>query len=116
MLNKIWFFLLLIGIVYGFGKAVVQTNTAEETILEGATETTNPIRQMGTDLNQAAMDAATTSVEICIKLIGIMALWLGLLRIAQDAGLVDAIARALRPLMRWLFPDVPDGHPAQAPC
>ena len=112
MLNKIWFFLLLIGIVYGLGKVTVQTAVWQKPA-DVAGEDTNAFREMGADLNQAAIDAATTSVEICIKLIGIMALWLGLLRIAQDAGLVDAMARLLRPLMRWLFPDVPDGHPAQ---
>ena len=68
---------------------------------------------MGKDINAATIDAATTSVEICIGLIGIMALWLGLLQIAQDSGMVAALARLLRPLMHWLFPDVPDGHPAQ---
>ncbi|MDC0937065.1 nucleoside recognition domain-containing protein, partial [Pirellulales bacterium] len=40
-------------------------------------------------------------------------LWLGLLNIAKEAGLVDAFARLLRPVLRWLFPEVPDGHPAQ---
>jgi spore maturation protein A len=53
------------------------------------------------------------TIEICITLIGTMALWLGLLNIAKDAGLIDAFARVMSPLMRWLFPEVPDGHPAQ---
>ena len=48
-----------------------------------------------------------------IGLIGIMALWLGMMNIAKDAGLIDGFARLMRPLMRWLFPEVPDGHPAQ---
>lgn len=43
-----------------------------------------------------------------------MALWLGLLNVAKDAGLVDAFARVMRPIMRWLFPEVPEGHPAHA--
>ncbi len=68
---------------------------------------------MGKRLNLATIDAATTSVEICITLIGIMALWLGLLNIAKDAGLVEAFARMLRLPLRWLFPEIPDGHPAQ---
>ena len=68
---------------------------------------------MGKRLNDATLDAAKTAVDICIGLIGIMALWLGLMNIAKDAGLVDAFARLLRPLMRWLFPGIPDGHPAQ---
>ena len=42
-----------------------------------------------------------------------MSAMLGLLNVAKDAGLVDAFARLLRPLMRWLFPELPDGHPAQ---
>jgi spore maturation protein A len=52
-------------------------------------------------------------VEICIKLIGLMALWLGLMKIAEQAGMVAAFARLMKPIMRWLFPEVPDGHPAQ---
>ncbi len=132
MLNKIWFWLLLVGILYGLGKGTVRTIwpdllPASQVIVEseplqdnasasnssteaGAAE---PLVQASKNLNNAAFDAATSSVEICIGLIGAMALWLGLLKVAQDAGLVDAIARGLSPLMRWLFPGVPDGHPAQ---
>ena len=72
---------------------------------------------MGKRLNAALLDAARmTVVDICIALIGTMALWLGLLNVAKDAGLIDAFARLMRPLMRWLFPEVPDGHPAKARC
>ena len=128
MLNKIWFGLLFLGIVYGFGKAAFNslTDTSAAAPAEAAqgvdAEAEAPaavgrdlrnLEEMGRDLNAAALNAALTSVDICLKLIGIMALWLGLLHIAKDAGLVDALARLLRPLMRWLFPEVPDGHPAQ---
>jgi spore maturation protein A len=41
-----------------------------------------------------------------------MALWLGLMNVAKDAGLIALFARLVRPIMRWLFPEVPDGHPA----
>jgi spore maturation protein A len=51
-------------------------------------------------------------VQIAIGLVGIMALWLGIMRIAEAAGLVSLLGRVLRPLVRWLFPDVPAGHPA----
>jgi spore maturation protein A len=68
---------------------------------------------MGKRLNSAIFEAAEQSVAIVLTLIGIMALWLGLLNIAKDAGLVDAFARLMRPLMRLVFPEVPDGHPAQ---
>jgi hypothetical protein len=47
-----------------------------------------------------------------LPLVGIMTLWLGIMRLAERAGLVALLARALRPLMVWLFPDVPADHPA----
>ena len=53
-----------------------------------------------------------TSVEIAIGLIGIMALWLGIMKIAEDSGLIQLIAKALRPITIRLFPDVPSDHPA----
>ena len=51
-------------------------------------------------------------VKIAFSLIGVMALWLGIMRLAERAGLVTLLARALRPLMRRIFPDVPPEHPA----
>src|SRR5450631_4055017 len=51
-------------------------------------------------------------VTISFALIGVMALWLGIMRLAERAGLVALLARALRPLMRKIFPDVPPEHPA----
>ena len=95
---------------------VTQGDAAQAVVVDGempALLSNRDLKQMGKDLNAAALNAAEVSIEICIGLIGIMALWLGLLAVARDAGLVDALARWLSPLMRWLFPDVPDGHPAQ---
>jgi spore maturation protein SpmA len=57
-------------------------------------------------------DMAKLSVEVMILLFGTLTLWLGLLRIAERAGLVDALARLLGPLFRRLMPEVPEGHPA----
>ena len=54
----------------------------------------------------------TTAVQIAIGLVGIMTLWLGMMRVAEAAGLVSLVGRALSPLLRWLFPDVPPAHPA----
>jgi spore maturation protein SpmA len=124
MLNKIFFWLLCIGIVYGFCKAAYQTKyppavpPASAESQTPADEKPKPpqfgLRAMGPKLNAALLEAARVSVvDICIPLIGTMALWLGLLNVAKDAGLIDAFARFMRPLMRWLFPEVPDGHPAQ---
>src|SRR5206468_1961707 len=64
------------------------------------------------DVTAGAFDGAKTAVTIALGLIGIMALWLGLMRLAERAGLVQRIARGLRPIMRRLFPDVPSDHPA----
>ena len=63
-------------------------------------------------VTDAAISMAKTAVEIAISLIGIMALWLGTMKIAEDSGLISIIARALRPIMVRLFPDVPKDHPA----
>lgn len=59
-----------------------------------------------------AIKVAQTAVEIALGLIGIMALWLGVMKVAEDAGLIKIIARALNPITRRLFPEVPADHPA----
>jgi spore maturation protein SpmA len=64
------------------------------------------------EVTDGALDGAKTAVTIALALIGIMALWLGVMRLAERAGLVQRIARGLRPVMRRLFPDVPPEHPA----
>jgi spore maturation protein A len=63
-------------------------------------------------VGEGAFKGATDAVTLAIGLIGVMALWLGLLKIAEKAGLVEKLARAARPVFRPLFPDVPEGHPA----
>src|SRR6266404_5176208 len=63
-------------------------------------------------VGQGAFDGASQGVTLAIGLIGVMALWLGLMRIAEKAGLVEKLARAARPIFRPLFPSIPDGHPA----
>ena len=63
-------------------------------------------------VTQAALDFASTAVEISIGLIGIMALWLGLMKIAEDAGFIMILTRILAPLTRRIFPEIPPDHPA----
>lgn len=63
-------------------------------------------------VTRAAFDGARTAVDIALGLVGIMALWLGVMRIAEAGGAVRLLARALRPLARRLFPEVPADHPA----
>ena len=88
MLNYIWFGLIFISVVVG-------------TI-------TGRIDQV----TDAAITMSKTSVEIAIGLIGIMSLWLGTMKIAEDSGLIQIIAKSLRPITIRLFPDVPSDHPA----
>ena len=64
------------------------------------------------DVTGGALDGAKTAVTIALGLWGIMALWLGLMRLAERAGLVQRIAYGLRPLMQRLFPEIPPDHPA----
>jgi spore maturation protein A len=64
------------------------------------------------DLTRAAVDSAASAVTLALGLAGVMALWLGLIRVAEEAGLVRALARAARPLLVRLFPEVPADHPA----
>ncbi len=63
-------------------------------------------------VTQTALDYAGTAVNIAIGLIGIMALWLGVMKVAEEAGLLRILTRMLAPVTRRLFPDVPTDHPA----
>ena len=64
------------------------------------------------DVMNASIESANGAVQIAIGLLGMMALWLGLMRVLRDAGFMQTIARGLAPIMRRLFPDVPADHPA----
>ncbi len=66
------------------------------------------------DVSKAVLSSATTAVTISLGLIGVMALWLGLMNIAQKAGLLRWIAKGLSPVLRLIFPDVPKDSPVQA--
>lgn len=66
------------------------------------------------DVTNSAIEYAGKAVNIALGLIGIMALWLGIMKIAENAGLVSLIARSVRPITKFLFPDVPHDHPAMA--
>jgi spore maturation protein SpmA len=63
---------------------------------------------------KASTDSAKSAIELAIGLVGVLTLWLGLMRILQDGGYLQTLARWLRPLTRRLFPDVPPDHPAMS--
>ncbi|RUM87899.1 MAG: spore maturation protein [Thermodesulfatator sp.] len=66
------------------------------------------------EVTKASFDSAKAAVTLAISLIGPMALWLGLMKVAEDGGLLTIIARCLKPVMTRLFPDVPPEHPAMS--
>ncbi len=88
MLNYIWFALMAIALV-----VAIFNGTAA-------------------DVTTGAMSSAKTAVEIALGLIGVMTLWLGIMRVAEKAGLIAMLSRALRPISRLLFPEIPPEHPA----
>ena len=66
------------------------------------------------DVTNAVLSYAGTAVTIALGLIGIMALWLGVMKVAEEAGLIKIIANSLKPFTRRLFPDIPSDHPAMS--
>lgn len=95
MINIVWLGLIVIGI----SVAIINS------ILNGDLE---PLREV----TSSAFNMSKTSIELAIGLIGLMMLWLGLMKLAEESGLINIIARLLRPIMVRLFPDVPADHPA----
>ncbi|MED4602462.1 nucleoside recognition domain-containing protein [Paenibacillus validus] len=63
-------------------------------------------------VTEAVFEGAKSGVTVCFGLISIMVFWLGMMRIAEDAGLLRTMARLLSPVVRMLFPGVPKDHPA----
>jgi len=64
------------------------------------------------EVTNAVLDYAETAVKIALGLIGIMALWLGIMKIAEESGLINHLARGLKPITKFLFPEIPSDHPA----
>lgn len=88
MINAIWTGLIVIGVLVGIFTGNVQAVT------------------------DSAINSAGTAVTLSLELIGVMALWLGLMKIAEEAGMVKAMGKLMKPIMVKLFPEVPVDHPA----
>jgi len=82
------------------------------TVLLAAAAVAAAVNGRMAEVTKAALGSATEAGTYALGLAGGMALWLGVMRVAEEAGLVRAIARAARPLLVRLFPDVPPDHPA----
>jgi spore maturation protein SpmA len=89
MLNYIWLGLILLAVIIG-----------------GCTDHLKEVADKSFEMAEFAV------IKTALPLVGIMALWLGIMRLAERAGLVALFARGLRPVLRWLFPEVPADHPA----
>ena len=88
MLDYLWAGMLIFGVLWG--------------ILQGK----------GVELTQAVLDGGRSAVDLSLTLLGAMAIWTGLMEIAEKCGILQGIHRLLRPVIRWLFPDLPEDHPA----
>lgn len=81
MINYIWFFMIILGVVFG--------------IFTGR----------GEILSTGIVGAATSTVELIVGIVGLMCMWCGVMKIAEKSGLMDKIAKALRPVLKLLFKD-----------
>ena len=61
----------------------------------------------------SALESAKEAVELSFGMLGVVAMWMGIMRIAEKSGIIEGLSRKMRPILRFLFPDIPDGHPAQ---
>lgn len=89
MLNYIWALMIMIGVIYG-----AATGNMKE-------------------VSNAALDSAGEAVSLCITMIGVMALWVGLMEIARNSGLIERLAKGIRPFISFMFPGIPRGHIAE---
>ncbi len=85
-MNYLWGFMIVSGIVYA-----ALTGTLPE-------------------VTQAAIDSSKEAVTLCVAMVGVMSLWVGLMRIAEKAGIIAGAVKWLKPFLRFLFPRIPKGH------
>jgi len=64
------------------------------------------------ELVASVTESANSAFKLALGFTGVMALWLGIMKIAEESGLVELLTRFIAPVLRWLFPGIPDGHPA----
>ena len=64
------------------------------------------------EVTNGLLDSAKEAVTLGVTMLGIMSFWCGILKIGERAGLIEALTEKMRPVIRFLFPNLPDGHPA----
>ena len=65
------------------------------------------------DITNAALDSSKEAITLCITMMGVMSFWVGLMEIAANAGIIENTSKKIRPLIRFLFPNLPGNHPAE---
>ena len=95
VLNYIWIAFFLLAFVIALGKLIFLGDT---TVFPAIMDST--------------FDQAKNAFEISLGLTGVLALWMGIMKIGEKGGLVAALARLLSPILQKIFPDIPKGHPA----
>lgn len=88
MMNVIWGVMILTGLAYG-----IMTGRADA-------------------VSEAMLSSAKEAISLCITMLGVLAFWMGIMEIAKEAGVVRWLSAKIRPLLRFLFPKIPEGHPA----
>lgn len=88
MLNYLWAGMIIVGICYG----ALTGNMSE--------------------LGNGALNAASESVSLSITLLGIISMWTGLMKIAENAGIIASASKLMSPFIHFMFPDIPKGHKA----
>ena len=112
MLNHIWLWMIIVSILIAGSSDFYQELTADKSPQkENVTRNLNEETKTG-KITSAAIDAAGLAVKISIGLIGVMALWLGIMKVAEEAGAIRILARAVQPITKRLFPTIPTEHPA----
>ena len=94
VLNYIWIAFFVVAFVIALGKLFFTGNT-----------------QIFTEIIQSTFDSSKTAFEISLGLTGVLSLWLGIMKIGENSGLINTLARWLSPVFCRLFPDIPKGHP-----
>lgn len=110
MLNHIWFWMIIASLLIAAGVDIYSASTGPEPDPSEKVNL-NKDTKLG-QVTDAAIKAASTGVEIAIGLIGVMALWLGIMKIAEEAGMIKILARIVRPITKRLFPSIPHDHPS----
>ncbi len=112
MLNHIWFWMILLSLIIAGVSDTYNTITGDSEKTEKVEEQAlSESTKLGM-VTKGAIDAAGLAVQISIGLIGVMALWLGIMKVAEEAGMIKILARIVSPITSRLFPSIPRDHPS----